>query len=621
MREAIRKVISLNFAPFGGSATAANDYAIESGASLTGSALLFTADALSRQWAPRWLRQTGLDVMAAEDADTAMAEARRARPTVAIVDVSASLADGTPLVQALRQEIGVDLPVIAMCRNDAELRSEVAALASDVVRRPYEWELITRRVVKTVQAGDALRQLRQANAKLEDIRTRVSAAKRESMRNNGMDRVTRLPNLEKFRSLLHKVTAGDSSAHRLCLLVIGIDRFRLVNEAVGYQHGNELLRRVADRLRECLRDRRVIGDAGSGSLTAIAGRLGGARFGLLVTHGEKKQILRVHQAVAQRLNEPFEVAGQSIYVTASVGAAFYPGDCSNADELLHHAENAMFDAQHQGIGFQFYQDLRGTGSQAVFLLDSMLRDALRDGQLRLAYQPILDTATGQIVAAEALLRWHHPEHGEISPADFVPVAESSGLMTQIGTFAIRTACAQLRKWHDSGSGPIRVAVNVSLCQLLRGDMVSTVSAALEEYGLSPDHLELELSERGVLNQNPSVIAKVQRLKALGVRISIDDFGTGQAAIGYLKDLPIDVIKVDRSYISGADRNERDAAIAAGMVALADRLDATVIAEGVETREQLEQVRSWGAAECQGFLFSGAVSGKDFAKRFLKTRKI
>ncbi len=219
------------------------------------------------------------------------------------------------------------------------------------------------------------------------------------------------------------------------------------------------------------------------------------------------------------------------------------------------------------------------------------------------------------------MRWHHPEHGEISPADFVPVAESSGLMTEIGTFAIRTACAQLRKWRERGIGPIRVAVNVSLCQLLRGDMVSMVSRALEENGLSPDLLELELSERGVLNQNPSVIAEVQRLKALGVRISIDDFGTGQAAIGYLKDLPIDVIKIDRSYVSGADRNERDGAIASGMVALANRLDATVIAEGVETREQLEQVRSWGAAECQGFLFSAAVSGKDFAKRVLKTREI
>lgn len=619
MRAAIRKVISLNFAPFADAA--ANDSVVDAVASLSGTALLVTSDALSRQWAPRWLRQSGLDVTAAENADAAIAAARQTQPRVAIVDAHTLLDDGTPLVQALRDEFGADLPVIALCRNDSELRGSVAVMASDVVRRPFEWELITRRIVSTIKACDAMHQLREANAKLHDIRSRVSAARRESARNNGMDRVTRLPNLEKFRSLLHKVTAGDSASRHLCLLAIGIDRFRLVNEAVGYQNGNELLRQVADRLRECLRDRRVIGDAGSGSLTAIAGRLGGARFGLLVTHGDKTQIIRVNQAVAQRLNEPFEVAGQSIYVTASVGAAFYPGDCSNADELLHHAENAMFDAQHQGIGFQFYQDLRGTGSQAVFLLDSMLRDAIRDGQLRLAYQPILDSRSGKIVAAEALLRWQHPEHGDISPADFVPVAESSGLMTEIGTFAIRTACAQLRKWREAGVEPIRVAVNVSLCQLLRGDMASTVSTALQENGLAPELLELELSERGVLNQNPSVIAEVQRLKALGVRISIDDFGTGQAAIGYLKDLPIDVIKIDRSYISGAERNERDEAIAAGMVALANRLDATVIAEGVETREQLEQARSWGVAECQGFLFSAAVSGKDFAKRFRNTPKI
>ena len=241
----------------------------------------------------------------------------------------------------------------------------------------------------------------------------------------------------------------------------------------------------------------------------------------------------------------------------------------------------------------------------------MLREAIRNDDLELAYQPITDTATGAVVAAEALLRWHHAEEGAMSPSDFVPVAEKTGLMREIGEFVIRTACAQLRSWLDAGMPPIRMAVNLSLCQLLRGDVASLVEEALHEHRLDPGSLEIELSERGVLNRRPEVIAQIGRLKDIGVRISIDDFGTGEAAIGYLKDLPIDVIKIDRSYVSGSSRTERDEAIASGMVALAHRLKATVVAEGVETPEQLEMLRSWGSQECQGFLFSPAVPPTEF----------
>lgn len=203
----------------------------------------------------------------------------------------------------------------------------------------------------------------------------------------------------------------------------------------------------------------------------------------------------------------------------------------------------------------------------------------------------------------------------MSPADFVPVAERTGLMREIGTFVINAACAQLRAWIDIGMAPIRIAVNLSLCQLLRDDVPAIVATALAKHQLDPALLELELSERGVLTKCPEVIEQVHRLKALGVRISIDDFGTGQAAIGYLKDLPIDVIKIDRSYISGNGLSARDEAIASGMVALAQGLNATVISEGVETEEQLQKLKAWGSQEYQGFYCSPAVPGTEFLKRF------
>jgi EAL domain-containing protein (putative c-di-GMP-specific phosphodiesterase class I) len=275
----------------------------------------------------------------------------------------------------------------------------------------------------------------------------------------------------------------------------------------------------------------------------------------------------------------------------------------------------MLDAQESGSGFQFFTQPEDTASSRLLNLDRMLREAIRNDDLELAYQPIMEAESGRVVAAEALLRWHHAEEGTISPADFVPVAEKTGLMKEIGDFVIASACAQLRSWIDAGMEPIRIAVNLSLCQLLRGDVASVVEKALQENSIDSRLLEIELSERGVLNQRHEVISEVHRLRAVGVRISIDDFGTGHASIAYLKDLPVDVIKIDRSYVSGAGRSARDEAIAAGMVALAQRLQATVIAEGVETREQLETLRDWGSQECQGFYFSPAVPADEFMEKF------
>lgn len=615
MREAIRKVISLDFGPFGGNA--ANDRIGAPSADLTGTALLVTTDKLSLQWASRWLQQTGLEVNVVSDADAALAAIADQPHAVVVMDAGLKDSDNVALLRTVRKNLGDEFPVIALCDGDTDVSLAVEWKATDIARRPFEWELISQRVVKAVRASETLAQLRLANARLHEINSNVSEAKRARARQAGMDRITGLPNLGKFRKLLRNVTAvnGHGDA-KLCLLVIGIDRFRLVNEAVGYQNGNELLSQFADRLRDCLRDRDVIGDAGSGSVTAIAGRLGGARFGMLVSSGDEAQIRRVNEAITGRLKEAFEVSGQSIYLTASIGAAIYPTDSSDADDLLHHAENAMFDAQNLGSGLAFYQDLNDNGGHQILAMDRMLREAVRNDELSLSYQPIIDAASGDVVAAEALLRWHHPEQGNISPGVFVPVAEGTGLMAEIGEFVIKTACRQLGLWIAADRQPIRMAVNLSLCQLLRGDIVTTIENALRENGIAPQLLELELSERGVLTQNPAVIAVVQRLKKLGVRISIDDFGTGQAAIGYLKDLPIDVIKIDRSYVSGADRNARDGAIAAGMVALADRLDAVVVAEGVESLEQLELAREWGAAECQGFYFAAAVPADDFETRFL-----
>lgn len=616
MRAAIRKVIALDFGNDPQRLPPIPDTGIGEAAESKRIALLVTSDSVSQQWAPRWLQHSGLEVRVAANAEQALALEFDSAPSLIIADAACPGPDGRPLVETLREMHGNKVPLIALCAGNADVSIAADANVTDLVRRPYDWQVITRRAVAVVRANETEASLRGAQEKLAHLQTNASVAERDRAKAAGIDKLTNLPNGDRFRSLLHRsVAVHGKSGEEIAVLVLGIDRFRMVNDAVGHENANRLLVHFADRLKSCLRRRDVVGRAEGGMVTAVAARLGTSQFALLISNAKMEEIVRVKQAVLSQLDQPFEVSGQSIYLTASIGAALFPRDSSNADDLLHSAETAMLDAQESGAGFQFFTQPGDEASSRLLNLDRMLREAMKNDELKLAYQPINDTATGETVGAEALLRWEHAEEGMISPADFVPVAEKTGLMTEIGEFVIHTACRQLRDWLDSGMEPIRMAVNLSLCQLLRGDVATVVEKALKDNRIEPQLLEIELSERGVLTQRPEVISEICRLKSIGVRISIDDFGTGHASIAYLKDLPVDVIKIDRSYISGAARTSRDGAIASGMVALAERLQATVIAEGVETEEQLETLRSWGSQECQGFYFSPAVAADEFLARF------
>lgn len=616
MRAAIKKVIALDFGRLTATGSFKTGPVNEPQADLHGIALLVTRDNLSLQWAPRWLQHTGLEIRVAGTAQEALDISAKAVPALVLADAWLAADDGSPLLSALRSRHGDDLPVFALCNNSADVALAAECNATDIMRRPFDWDLITRRAARAVRSQDMHVKLRQAVERMERMESTVMAVERDRAKAAGLDALTQLPNGERFRSLLQKAFGTqDASSSDVGVLVVGLDRFRLVNEAIGRQNGNGLIRLFADRLRSCLADREVIGSADGGAITAVAARLGGARFAMMISNARTEEIVRVREAIQAQLEQPFEIAGQSIYLNVSVGAAIFPRDNTTADGLIQCAESAMREAQESGTGFEFFTRPTDSSSLRLLALDRMLREAIGNQDLELAYQPITSADSGDVVGAEALLRWHHAEEGTISPADFVPVAERTGLMREIGNFVIARACKQLRDWLDAGMQPIRMAINLSLCQLLRGDVVTVIRKALDDNELRPEWLEIELSERGVLNQRPEVVDEISRLKALGVRISIDDFGTGQAAIGYLKDLPIDVIKIDRSYVSGADNNDRNKAIASGMVALAQRLEATVIAEGVETEAQLEMLRSWGSQECQGFLFSPAVPAEDFLDKF------
>lgn len=616
MRAAIKKVISRDFS--GRFAVRPDTGKLETLPANENqrTALIATTDKLSQRWAPRWLEQAGIQAVIVDTAEKALSAAADTKTSLLLADAGMLCADHSLLIESFTKKLDVDVPTIALCANANDLTIASETNVTDIVRRPYNWQIISQRVARAIDAHETYVALQRAHEKLDDIKLTTSAAERDRANSVGTDTLTGLPNGDRFRQLSHKAIAARGNTDKLtCIVVIGLDRYRIVNEAIGHANANRVLTRFADRLRSCIGDRDVIGDGDNGLVTAIASRLGGARFAVQFANGADEQIARFHAAIKRELEQPFEVDGQSIYLTASLGAAIYPTQCESPEQLLHAAETAMLEAREANGDLRFYNPNGRTSCTQVVKLDTMLRDACRNEELELHYQPIIDTETGNVVAAEALLRWNHPTEGRIPPDMFVPVAERTGLMVDIGAFVIRSACQQLREWLDQGLSPIRISVNVSLCQLTRGNLVSVVKGALSEFDIDPQQMEIELSERGVLNRHPEVVSEVRRLKDIGVRISIDDFGTGHAAIGYLKDLPIDVIKIDRSYVSGAPKSARDEAIASGMVALARRLDATVISEGVETTGQLEMLRHWGSQECQGFLFSAAVPPEEFFERF------
>jgi EAL domain-containing protein (putative c-di-GMP-specific phosphodiesterase class I) len=293
----------------------------------------------------------------------------------------------------------------------------------------------------------------------------------------------------------------------------------------------------------------------------------------------------------------------------------YPTDADDVDSLMQRADNAMRDAQSRGGGFKYYCAETDAAAARKLKIEHMLHEAIDRNELTLAFQPITEVSRGRVTAAEALLRWQQPDRSYISPAEFVPIAEECGLMNRIGEFVLERACEQLKKWHSAGMHLPHMCVNVAKAQFASGEFVPTVKRVLAKYNVAPNTLELELSERGVLSGHFDVIEQLNELKELGVRLSIDDFGTGDSAIAYLRDLPVDVLKIDRSYVSGLADNEKDTALVSAMIALGQRLNLKVIAEGVETREQLMALRELDCDAFQGFLVSQPVPAEDFSALF------
>ncbi len=435
------------------------------------------------------------------------------------------------------------------------------------------------------------------------------------------DPLTGLPNRRVFVEQLSAALAAAQQAHgQLALVHVNLDRFRQVNETLGHGAGDTLLAAVAERLHACARAQvGLIGNrAGEGSFLA---RVGGDEFALLLPAIESAEpAARVARQMLAALARPITVDGRELIVTPSIGAALFPGDGADAATLLRNAGIAMKHAKDSGRNsFQFYSTELNSASLERLLLESQLRGALLRNELELHYQPKVDLASSRITGAEGLLRWRHPELGLVPPARFIPIAEECGFIVEIGEWVVHTACAQMAGWRTTLGLDMKVAVNVARHGLVSGALAAVVKDAMDQHGIGPGQLVLELTESMLMDRVESTAAKLHELRALGAELSIDDFGTGYSSMNYLKQFPVQELKIDRSFINGTPEDRTDSAIVRALIVLAHSLDMRVVAEGVEREEQRAALQALGCDSYQGYLCSPAVPAPDFARQVAACR--
>ena len=416
------------------------------------------------------------------------------------------------------------------------------------------------------------------------------------------DALTGLPNRNLLYDRLRQSVYSQRHPHPMAVVFIDLDHFKFVNDSLGHGTGDKLLKAMADRLRAVLRE----GDT--------VARLGGDEFVVILNDQSNEEVIfRAVQRMSASVSEPLVLDGKELYVTCSAGISLYPQDGPDVETLLRNADAAMYRAKDHGRNnFQFYTSEMNERINERLTLENALRRATERKELQLHYQQRVDLRTGAIIGAEALVRWVHPDWGLVRPARFIPLAEETGLIVPIGEFVLREACRQVRAWLDSGLKPGVVSVNLSARQFRQEGLVRLVSRVLEETGVDPAHLEMELTESTVMHNVEAAIATLQGLKSLGISLSVDDFGTGYSSLAYLRNLPIDKLKIDRSFVRDIGTREgtegsEEGVLAQAIISLGHNLHLQVVAEGAETDAQVRFLKRHKCDEVQGFYYGEPVA--------------
>jgi len=546
-----------------------------------------------------------------------------------LAKVKSALAEGRPYAMAfvdMRMPPGWDglKTIEQLWKSDPALQVVICSAHSD-----YEWSEVMSRLnhsdkllvlrkpfepIEVQQCSTALcqkwqneRLIRNQVASLEKavaVRTRgLEAANRQLRHMATHDALTGLPNRALLEDRLRQAMAhAQRQGVGFAVLVCDLDRFKLVNDSMGHHAGDMFLQEVARRLAGALRE----GDT--------LARQGGDEFVFVLTPpASEAEAEAVSRRALAALGDSMRIDGIDIHSSASFGVAVYPRDGERAELLLANADAAMYHAKQRGTGLQHFSSDMGGTAQYRLRLESDLHQALKTGQFELHYQPKVDTLTGMVRSAEALLRWHHPERGQIPPAEFIPIAEETGQIGAIGNWVLQQACRQARAWCDKGLPALRIGVNISAAQFHQQGLVESVQAALEAAGMDARYLEIELTESCVMSNPEESIAILEELSRMGVLVSVDDFGTGYSSMSYLRRFPIDKLKIDKTFVAEMDTRADDASIVQAIVSLAHGLRLKVVAEGVETEAQLEALKGLGCDQYQGYFCSPALPAAEFEK--------
>jgi diguanylate cyclase (GGDEF)-like protein len=538
----------------------------------------------------------GFEVISAENGRIGVDLAKVMTPDLILCDVMMPELDGYNVLTALRQDsVTAAVPFIFLTAKSAktDFRQGMELGANDYITKPFTRAELLGAIASRIKYDDKVRE--HYNIELQQAKEQLNYLIHN-------DSLTNLPNRLSLRERFKQIQPTDTDNEQLVtILCVGLDRFNQINENLGHEIGDLLLKAVAERLTACVE----VGDT--------VARLDTDQFAIiLATTQHKQEVGNIAQTLLESISQTFALAGQEIFITASMGIAIYPRDGQEIEQLLNHANTAMVHAKQQGGDqYQYYTVAYNIGSSDRLALQTTLRYALERGELQLYYQPQVNLQTGQIVGAEALLRWHHPERGLVSPDKFIPLAEETGLIISIGEWVLHTACKQTKAWQNAGFSSLRVAVNLSSRQFSQIDLRHQLVQILMETGLDPKYIELELTESMLVQNTEVAIRRLNALKALGVEIAIDDFGTGYSSLSYLQQFPFDILKIDRCFIRNITENSNNAAITKAIIEMAKSLNLKLIAEGVETEAELSFVCKHKCDGMQGYLFSRPVPAHEF----------
>lgn len=533
------------------------------------------------------LAAEGFQAIEAENGSIGVHLAKQHCPDLIFCDIMMPELDGYEVLALLQQDPATaTIPFICLTARDdrADLRRGMEQGASDYLTKPF---------TKDELLGAITAQL----AKQERVRQQQTTALQEAIAKLELqahyDSLTNLPNRLLLRERFHQILAtGEHPWQLIPVLVLSLDQFDRFHFSLGESHSTLLLKQVTERLLSCTGERGTVA------------RLQPEQFALLLPPVPDSQVAAtIAQTLLETLSQPFTLEEYQVLLTSSIGIALYPEDGSDLEALLKKANAAILAAQQLGGNrYQLYTPAIQQKSYERLMLEISLQQAVERGEFQLYYQPQVDLRTGQIVGAEALVRWQHPDRGLVSPAEFIPIAEETGLIVSIDDWVLQTACQQAKDWHTAGVS-LSVAVNISGIQFNEYGLINRVFKILETTGFNPSSLELELTESAVVQNPQAARATLKELKALGIKLSLDDFGTGYSSLSYLQQFPFDTLKIDRSFVSDLTQNSKNAAIVLAIIQLAHSLNLKVIAEGVETAEEQDFLRQYQCDVIQGYWFS------------------